>query len=315
MLWEWKLKRSMAVFPTRSQAVRYDQIPHYYFYNMKKNYRYFLLLVLFIMPHCMMAKTATLDVMTFNARLDAEVDGINAWGNRKESVCRMLEYYSPDLIGMQEVRPNQMEDLKARMTGYAIVGAGRDDGEHEGEHCPILYSKDRFLLLKSGNFALSETPDVFGVKGWDASYNRIATWVVVKDKKTGKRIAYVNTHLDNDGKVARVEGIKLVLEKMSVLAPGLPLIVSGDFNCVEDDPLSVLRTAEMSNCNDKALISYGPEWTYHDYGRLPVNERQKIDYIFVSGEFGVDKYRVVGDKPDGHYLSDHCPVLVNLRIK
>jgi len=36
MLWEWKLKRSMAVFPTRSQTVRYDKIPHYYFYNMKK---------------------------------------------------------------------------------------------------------------------------------------------------------------------------------------------------------------------------------------------------------------------------------------
>ena len=50
-----------------------------------------------------------LEVMTFNVRLDAPSDSANNWKYRKDNVCQMITYYQPDLLGMQEVRHNQME--------------------------------------------------------------------------------------------------------------------------------------------------------------------------------------------------------------
>ena len=147
----------------------------------------------------------SVEVMTFNIRLDAPSDSANNWKYRKENVYQMITYYHPDLLGMQEVCHNQMEDLKQGLPQYTALGVGRDDGKEAGEYCPIFFNPNRFTLLKNGNFALSEHPDSIGIKGWDASYNRITTWAILKEKRNGKELVFFNTHLDNDGKIARKE--------------------------------------------------------------------------------------------------------------
>ena len=216
---------------------------------------------------------AQTSVMTFNIRLDASVDGANVWANRKAAVCDMLHYYSPDLLGMQEVCPNQMDDLKAALPEYEALGVGREDGKHAGEHSPVFFKKSRYKLIKHGDFSLSETPEVFGKKGWDASYNRVCSWAILKDLKSGKKIAFFNTHLDNDGQVARREGIRLILNRIKEYAPGLPAIITADYNCSDGEaPFTVLRENGMSNVRDIAPIVYGPSYSWHDYGRLAVSE-------------------------------------------
>ena len=120
-----------------------------------------------------------LEVMTFNVRLDAPSDSANNWKYRKDNVCQMITYYQPDLLGMQEVRHNQMEDLKQGLPQYTALGVGRDDGKEAGEYCPIFFNSHRFTLVEYGNFSLSEQPETIGIKGWDASYNRITTWAIL----------------------------------------------------------------------------------------------------------------------------------------
>ena len=179
--------------------------------------------------------------MTFNIRLDAPSDSANNWKYRKENVYQMITYYHPDLLGMQEVCHNQMEDLKQGLPQYTALGVGRDDGKEAGEYCPIFFNPNRFTLLKSGNFALSEHPDSIGIKGWDASYNRITTWAILKEKRNGKELVFFNTHLDNDGKIARKESARLIVQKIKEIAPHIPAILTGDFNCTPDEtPLQVL---------------------------------------------------------------------------
>ena len=126
-------------------------------------------------------------------------------------------------------------------------------------------------------------------------------------------MVYFNTHLDNDGKIARKEGIKLILSMMKEVAKNMPAIITGDFNCTdEEEPSAILRANKMENARNKAAIVYGPDWTWHDYGRLPLNERSIIDHIFISNQLKATRYRVIGDKPDKVYLSDHNAVFVNL---
>lgn len=259
---------------------------------------------------------AQISVMTFNIRLDAASDGTNAWANRKQEVCKMLRYYCPDLLGMQEVCPNQMDDLKASLSEYEALGVGRDDGKHKGEHSPIFFNKTRFCLVAHGDFSLSETPEVFGRKGWDASYNRVCTWAVLRDRKQGREIAFFNTHLDNNGSVARREGIKLVLERIQKYAPNMPAIITADYNCSDGEaPFAVLRENGMTSVRDISPIVYGTTYSWHDYGRAPADERVLLDHVFVNHYIKATRYRVIQDKPEKVWLSDHYPIIVNIDYK
>ena len=256
---------------------------------------------------------APLQVMTFNIRLDIASDSLNNWQYRKENVAKLISYYQPDLLGMQEVLPNQLDDLKKRLPQYASLGVGRDNGIDEGEYSPIFYRTARFELVRHGDFPLNESAGTFGIKGWDAACNRVCTWAVLKEKASGKEVTYFNTHLDHVGKTARREGMRLVAAKIKELAPGLPAIVTGDFNCGPDDePAQVLAAEGMENAYKTAEIAYGPAWSFHGFGNIPVGERPLLDYVFISPQFTATRCRVIQDTPDTGYYSDHNPVLAEI---
>ncbi len=113
-------------------------------------------------------KPLELNIMSFNIRLDAASDSLNNWQYRKDVAAQIITDYDADIVGTQEVRPNQLQDLKDRLPGYVSVGVGRDDGTNgpdSGEHSTLFYKKDRFKEHESGTFWLSETPDVPSM-GW-----------------------------------------------------------------------------------------------------------------------------------------------------
>ena len=50
-------------------------------------------------------------------------------------------------------------------------------------------------------------------------------------------------------------------------------------------------------------------------GRLPLEERVLLDYVFVSGGMKTNRYRVIQDRPENGFLSDHDPVLVDVILR
>lgn len=263
---------------------------------------------------------APLKVMTFNIRMDTKVDGDNQWSNRKDLAANLIKFHNTDIFGAQEVLNHQLNDLLARLPEYAYVGVGREDGKTKGEYAPIIYKKDRFVLEDSGNFWLAEDIKAVGKKGWDAACERVATWGIFQDKESGKKFFFLNTHLDHMGKVARHEGASLVLEEAYKLSKGLSVIVTGDFNAIpEDDPIKVLTDPKdprhLIHTRQIANLKYGPEWSFHDYGRIPLEKREWIDYIFVKGDIQVLNNGVLTDTLNTLYPSDHCPVITTLVIK
>lgn len=282
-----------------------------------KNVFFYSVLVAFalLVASCGKQPEAKVDVMSFNIRLDHAGDSLNNWKFRKDNAAQMIAYYAPDIVGMQEVLKNQLDDLKNRLPQYAALGVGRADGKEQGEYCSLFFKTERFDLVKNGDFGLSETPDSIGKKGWDAACERIVTWAILKDKTSGKQLAAFNTHFDHVGEVARRESAKLILDKIRTIAGGLPVIVTGDFNgTIDSDPIVILTEGGMLNTHSKAKVVYGPAWSFHNFGRIPVEERSLIDFIFVSGPVTADKCRVIGDKPDNGYLSDHAPILTSLTV-
>jgi endonuclease/exonuclease/phosphatase family metal-dependent hydrolase len=208
----------------------------------------------------------------------------------------------------------QLDDLKLSLINYGYIGVGRIDGDKQGEFCPIFYKKDRFRVVNSATFWLSETPEIPGSKGWDAAYERIATWAIVDDILFKKRIFIINTHLDHVGEISRKESIKLLLDRINILHENLPIVLTGDFNVTPDSsPIKNISDISYSyhliHTKDVAGIKKGADGTYHNFGLILWPKRPFIDYIFVSEAVGVLEHTVLPDKFDNVFISDHAAVI------
>lgn len=257
-------------------------------------------------------------IMSFNIRYDNPNDGANSWQSRKENALTMLRYNEVDVLGLQEVLAHQLADIKKEFPEYEAIGVGREDGKQKGEFSPVLFNKNKFQLLQSGHFWLSETPNIPS-KGWDAACERIATWVQLKDKKSGKKFLVLNTHFDHEGQVARKESVQLIKTKIDQLSQGLAVVFMGDLNATPETSViqSLLKNDSKTTLMDSkkmAKVVYGPNWTFHDFGRIPFEKRILIDYIMVSPSIKVQKYGVLAETLNETQLSDHAPVVVKITL-
>lgn len=259
-----------------------------------------------------------LRVMTFNVRINLPSDGPNAWPNRKEKAASMIRFHEPDIVGVQEALKGQVLDLAETLPDYDWTGVGRDDGLEKGEYMAIFYRRDRFRILKDGTFWLSETPERPS-KGWDAAWTRTATWVEFLDRQSGQTFFHFNTHLDNQGEVARLEGAGLLLDKIAHLREDRPVVVTGDFNCHPESPPYRLLTSEASPLRDTKTLSktphHGPSRTFTKFSLDALKtSAPPIDFIFVSSAFRVAKHATLSDSFDGYFPSDHFPVMAVLTL-
>ena len=168
---------------------------------MKKIALLLLLAASFSMPAFAADGAEPIKLISYNLRNSHGKDGDNVWMKRRHATPEMIRREAPDVFGVQEGLIDQLHYIDAECPQYARVGVGRDDGAEKGEFMAVYYLRDRFELLDSGTFWLSETPDKVS-RGWDGACNRTVTWVELKDRKSGKEFFYFNTHLDHKGKGA-----------------------------------------------------------------------------------------------------------------
>lgn len=275
-----------------------------------------LLLSVFYLVIPSFAQTIQVKWATFNVRYDNPADGLNNWKYRKDKVAGFIKSQHIDIVGMQEVLHNQLEDLKARLPEYAEVGVGRDDGKTKGEYSPVFFRKDKFELLDSHTFWLSQYPDSIGFIGWDGACTRIATWAKLKDKKTGKIFMAVNTHFDHVGTEARKNSALLIIKRIQEIVGNRPSVLTGDFNVSDKSEAYKTITTNKFVMKDAYKIAKkreGVNYTWQDFGKEPLNKREKIDFIFVTPQIKVTEAYIPEEAkgPTG-FLSDHNPHVATL---
>jgi endonuclease/exonuclease/phosphatase family metal-dependent hydrolase len=254
-----------------------------------------------------------LTVATFNIRYGKAKDGDDAWDKRRDLLMRTVKTMDADLIGMQEVLAFQLDEIQAACPQYTFISAGRDDGKREGESSPVGFRTDRFEPLANGTFWLSETPEKVGSKGWDAALPRVATWVRLKDKKTGRTFLFVATHFDHKGKEARANAATLLHAKVEALRDGVPVIIVGDFNAPEGSPpyKNLLGKEGDANRLTDSFREANPnrgteEGTFN--GFKGKRDGDRIDWILHTNDVKTVSCEIVRDNDNGHYPSDHFPV-------
>lgn len=269
-----------------------------------------LFVVITLFPiYCLMAQEAS--IMTYNIRLDVASDGENAWPNRKTYFIHQLKFYEPDIIGFQEVTPNQLLDIAAELRDYHHVGKGREL-DNQGESSNIFYKKEKFLLKDSGTFWLSDTPEKVSM-GWDAACNRVCTYALLYDIKKKQSFYVFNTHLDHVGEIARTRGLELIVRKIEAInQKKISVFLIGDFNTTpETERIKWLNTMMDNTKTISQTPSYGPSGTFNGF-KHHESVTLQIDYIYLSkaSKFKILKHAVLSDSKDLRYPSDHLPVMV-----
>ncbi len=271
-----------------------------------------------------------LRVMSFNIRYSkvdrSEAASENNWADakypRRERAIRVIQENSPDLLGVQEARELQIEDLKKALPEYAFYGIGRDDGKMGGEFSGVFFRKARFTQDGAGSFWLSATPEKPGTSFYLApdACARIASWVKLTDKESGRQFVLLNMHWDHISDPAREKSAALVRERLGKLGGELPVIVMGDLNAREDSP----AVKELIGANDSAGRKFADsfralrpdrspdESTFNDWAGTVKGSR--IDFIFHTRDFTPVAADIIRTSYDGHWPSDHYPVVATLKL-
>ena len=249
-------------------------------------------------------------IMSFNVRYKNGSDkGDNHWDKRKQGCYAMINTLRPIVMGVQECKGAQRDDLINNCPGYEAKGRGRKDN-YSDEQCAIFYLKDSVSVEDYGNFWLTETPDKVS-KYPQAGHYRLATWIKFKHKKTGNEFYHLNTHLDLTTTVRDFE-MRVIMDQVAKKFGDSRVVFTGDWNASENDAIftDMYSTFQSARATANVGDSYG---TTNDF--TSPNKTTKIDHIFYRGFSGCTKFMTVKQSWEGYaYISDHYPVYAILKF-
>ena len=251
-------------------------------------------------------------VFSFNLRC-SDVNGV-PMPERCELAVRFLrqEQAAADVIGVQEATPDWMRVLTAGLPDYDYVGVGRDNGSDKGEYSAVFYKKDKYRVLDSGTFWLSETPEVPS-KGWDAACTRICSYALLEDKQTGARFAHANSHFDHVGEVAQQNEAKLVSAFVRDKFADVPCVFTADMNVLPTSEPYRIMTASLRDAAVTCADSV-KRGTFHNAHPDKITD-STIDYVLYAGAWEPVHFRTVTVGIDDRFVSDHFPVYADMKLK
>ncbi|MCH6484451.1 endonuclease/exonuclease/phosphatase family protein [Pseudoxanthomonas sp. LH2527] len=252
-----------------------------------------------------------LRIMSFNIRLPVESDGVDYWETRKPLALRMLREQQPDVIGLQELVKSQADYLAKELRQYAWFGCGRE-ADGGGEYMGVFYRKDRLKVVESGDFWLSDTPEVPGSITWNHPHPRMVTWALFEQRTDGKRFYLLNTHLPyrEQDEAARVKGANAIARYLSTLPADVPVVLTGDFNTTPASEVHAILARTLQDAWTTAPRVEGIDATFHGFtGKAD----RRIDWIFVKG-VRLESVTSVTTRWNGRYPSDHFPLVVTVRL-
>jgi endonuclease/exonuclease/phosphatase family metal-dependent hydrolase len=257
-----------------------------------------------------LAEAKPLRVLCYNLRYITSGDtGERTWVARRDQAAELIKNDAADIVGIQEGLPPMMNDLSDRLPGDAVIGVGREDGVDQGEYAAILVKADRFRVQESGTFWLSDTPEVCNSCTWGNTVTRICTWAKLYDRHTQRTFHFFNTHLDHASELARQKGTELILARIAERKPSGPVLLTGDFNAPEEDPLHAsIKAAGLADVWKTLNADVPPEesGTFHEF--TGETNRSRIDFIYTTPDLKGLESVIVRSSKNGNFPSDHFPV-------
>ncbi len=259
------------------------------------------------------------DINSFNIRYENyyEISLNNSWTERKATVMNTIFKYLPDVIGFQELRLNQKLFVEKNLPLYQYIGRPRSP-DFTDESNGILFNKQKFLLMDSGTFWLTETPNK--VSKYESVYHyRICTWIKVYSYKFKDVIYFFNTHLE-DGHlfITFLQEVNLLKRIKEITKNEGNVFVFGDFNGNDNS----VWIQDVFKEGYKSFSDYFQDFrnTYHNFSGIYNNPKWKVDHLFYQNLGNSNKhfvplfYDVLTKKENGKFPSDHFPLYAQFNL-
>lgn len=168
-----------------------------------------------------LAQATPINVTTFNIRNSNQ----SSWGpglftteeaSRRGRVLTSMLANNPDLIGLQEVTPEQLGDIAQILAPLGYVGYS-EEREPGGESSSIFVNANRFTFLEADSFYLSLTPERQSRHALDGATEspRITSYVKLRDKTDNRDLFFANTHFQTLDKTLARNGVSSAFLKQA----------------------------------------------------------------------------------------------------
>lgn len=268
-----------------------------------------LLVLAMALPAAAANPPSPLKVMSFNVRTPADTEPGKRWEDRREALVTTIQQAHPVVMGTQELVKQQADFLARHLPDYRWFGKGRrgDDGD---EHMGVFYDSKAVALEQSGDFWLSDTPEVPGSISWGNLFPRMVTWGLFRRLDDGRRFYLFNTHLPyrDEDEPQRVRGAQAIVAHIKTLPADVPVVVTGDFNSEPGGPTYATLTAALQDTRTQVAKPRGPKHTFHGFTGKATTE---LDWVLVRG-FNARDFATLDARVDGILPSDHFPLVVEL---
>jgi endonuclease/exonuclease/phosphatase family metal-dependent hydrolase len=270
------------------------------------------LTILLLTCTSLLADIAPINIISYNIRQDTAGDkGPRDWQQRKGMLTDYLRNNKTSIIGLQEVRHNQLLDIDKALPDHSHIGVGREDGKKRGEYSPIFYDRKTWKLdpKEHGTYWLSDTPDVANSRTWGNNYTRICTWarlIKLAGPDKGNSIYIYNTHWDHRSQPSRVKSGELMLKTIKSRTHQQDLVIlMGDLNATTENPaVKQLLASGILTDHGKKQSRSSSQW------KPALVPGLRIDHIFTSPSIKKAHFKIDTNLgAEGHAASDHHPDL------
>ena len=252
--------------------------------------------------------STVLKVVSFNIRCCDDKNG-NSISERAPRLFKVISPYNADVLGLQEYTPKWESEIK-RYFGdeYDMFNKYRTTTGWV-ESGPILWRKNKFELLNSGCFWLSDTPEIESFGGDESKHNRICTYVTLKEIASGKIFTFFNTHF-GFGEEYQLKSAKIICEYVKKIS-SYPTFLTGDFNLTPDSIVYKEITKHLRDVNALTTNDWRP--TFHGYC-LPPERNEHIDYCFIDDKIVARNSHLIDELDNGLFPSDHYGLYSEIEI-
>lgn len=257
------------------------------------------------------------------------------FAQRLPRIVKLIELMKPDIMGIQELFIDEVGQLRSLLSKeFHFFGKGQMDGEVYGEVNGIFYKHARFKKIDSFFFFINENPVVKpnlppgSIKGVNA--------LLLEDKPSGKKFIVFNAHITFKNPDRRLLAFETIQKIIQERFPKLPVVFMGDCNTFPkwpdqltlpfyDGPFAVkpLKSIGLQDAYEESLVGHiGPlgSFTNKDENvKKPFTGTGTpgifLDRMFFNQNFQVIIHAVEKAQVEGHYPSDHMPIIVEAFLK
>ena len=259
-----------------------------------------------------LAEGADIRVMSFN--LLHPDWGKSPVNGRLPNVVSILEYYMPDVVGIQEVDAKWHRALIPALidTGvYAPACRQSNAAGFQFNLTTFLYNPKTVKLVDEYVLDLDKNSNI-----------RVLAVGVFEKLSDGTRFVVTNTHPNSSHEVEIytqncTDMMTLASEELKKYQ-GLPFIMTGDFNTEEADEMyqTIMTALGVKDAKYEADVMVRNLATYIGWGGEEMDPARDycIDHIFVNDKADVKLFNVVVDH-NIEATSDHRPVYADIDLK